>query len=85
MEKLNKEFDEFLEKELIKQAALSSIFDSAQIDGTRKDERALLVVLPDLKDDEDFVKQIKKLFTEEASNVEVATGGNSNEILLIIV
>jgi hypothetical protein len=89
LEKLRDEYSGQLDKlrekinKLIQQAALSSIFDSAQIDGTRKDERALLVVLPDLKDDEDFVKQIKKLFTEEASNVEVATGGNPNEILLI--
>jgi hypothetical protein len=89
IEKLRDEYSGQLDKlrlrikELIKQAALSSIFDSAQIDGTRQDERALLVVLPDLKDDEDFLKQIKKLFIEEAPIVEVVTGGNSNEILLI--
>lgn len=89
LEKLRDEYSGQLDKlrdklkELIKQAALSSIFDSAQIDGARKDERALLVVLPDLKDDEDFVKQIKNLFIEEASNVEVSNGGNPNEILLI--
>jgi hypothetical protein len=89
LEKLRDEYSGHLDKlrlkikELIKQAALSSIFDSAQIDGTRKDERALLVVLPDLEGDEDFVKSIKKIFAEEASNLEITTGGNSNEVLLI--
>jgi len=89
LEKLRDEYSGQLDKlrakikHLIKQAALSSIFDISQIDGTRKDERALLVVLPDLKDDEDFVNQIIRIFKEEEANVEVATGGNSNEILLI--
>jgi hypothetical protein len=93
LQKLKDDFsgeDEKLKEKLtflVKQAALSSKFDTAQgLDNSSStDERATMVIIPENIGDPNFNDKFSQLLKNISSKCELGIGGNLNEILIFNV
>lgn len=70
-------------EELVKHAAVLARLNEAQTNDGPPIREYLLIILPDYKEDEEFLNKIKKIFAGIINNSQIETGGKPNEIVIV--